>query len=759
MTKNRHELPRKRPARNAKDEIAEELPTLDPVADELPTLEAVADDLPILEAAVEEPAAAGPVQVAALAGEAGFDVVLQVDVADMDKKAVADAVKGPFAAACQRAAATLRHRKVLVRFGGEALIGSAVKDLVAEVLKPRKPLLVVVQRGMGDEKVAEGKLPEVQVATTDSSAGVQADVATGELEAADLAVALAPHLPALQAAAKGKRVRLVFAGAARPDAALRGELTALLRGAGARAGAIGERVLFDLDLTDRVRGTAAGDRLTIAVQCADSDETTQDALELALPEHAAACQGKLVRFDLSRPAGGPRARCLAWAREHGAVRVDFGDEVAWPPLVALVAGAEPTLRLQHNGRTAAQTLAALVAEAPSHAAACKGKAVVLDWPAGFALDAAAGAALGEAVGALQPKALACTFGGELREPFVPDPCAFAQDGAVTAITLDSEAGKPAELQRAIDRRLTPKAAELRGKSVRLQVGGEATLSRTLLRGVCSTLEHAGVARLEVVDGGEVDVLVPALLAVHKEDGGLRIDARPEGRDAAQIQHAMDRSLPKLASALPDLPGAAITIAWAGADADSKHVVRLLDAFVAKHVAKVLFDDGSGQIRQLHPKPVVAPPPPVTPSAPTTAVAAAGEAAAALAGPAQLCLLGRRDDVAPPMVVVGVPAGAEPAHLAAVEAELQQHLPRFQGRAVLLVLRADGRDVPVRRVDPLVDLLRRTVPATAAATLFFRGPDAEGRPHFEAVHSRLASLPAGTTFVDPRARRGVAAPQP
>jgi hypothetical protein len=28
-----------------------------------------------------------------------------------------------------------------------------------------------------------------------------------------------------------------------------------------------------------------------------------------------------------------------------------------------------------------------------------------------------------------------------------------------------------------------------------------------------------------------------------------------------------------------------------------------------------------------------------------------------------------------------------------------------------------------------------------------------------VHSRLASVPAGTTFVDPRARRGVAAPQP
>ncbi|MCA3010308.1 MAG: hypothetical protein INH34_18190 [Phycisphaerales bacterium] len=751
MTKNRHELPRKRPARAAKDEIAEDLPTLEPVADDLPTLEAIEAEAP----------PAGPVRVAALPGEGEFAVVLQVDVDDMDKKAVADAVKAPLTAACAAAAASLRHRKVLVRFGGEALIGSAVKDLVAELLKPRKPLLVVVQRGMGDEKVAEGKLPEVQVATTDSSAGVQADVATGELEAADLDLALAPHLPALQAAAKGRRVRLVFTGAARPDAALRGKLSELLLLAGARAGAIGERVLFDLDLTDRVRGTTAGDRLTIAVQCADSDETTQDALELALPDHAAACQGKFVRFDLSRPAGGPRARCLSWAREHGAVRVDFGDEVAWPPLLALVAGAEPTLRLQPNGRTTAQTLAALVAEAPAHAAACKGKAIVLDWPAGFALDAEAGKALCEVTGALQPAALACTFGGDLREPFVPDPCAFAQDGATTTVTLDSEAGKPAELLRAIDRRLPGKLAELHGKSVRVQVGGSAALSRTLLRGVCTTLEHAGVARLEVVDGDTVDVLMPTLLAVHKQPGGLRVEARLEGRDAAQIERAVERSLAKLATALPSLAGAAVTIVWPGADGASPHVARLLDLFVGKQADKVLLEAGAGKAQQLHPKPVVAPPPPPAAVAAPAAldVAAAPATAGGAVGPTQLCLLGRRDDVAPPMVVVGVPAGAEPAHLAAVEAELQQHLPRFHGRAVLLVLRADGRDVPVRRVDPLVDLLRRTVPATAAATLFFRGPDAEGRPHFEAVHSRLASVPAGTTFVDPRARRGVAAPQP
>ncbi|MFN9758421.1 MAG: hypothetical protein ACK58X_18615, partial [Planctomycetota bacterium] len=122
-----------------------------------------------------------------------------------------------------------------------------------------------------------------------------------------------------------------------------------------------------------------------------------------------------------------------------------------------------------------------------------------------------------------------------------------------------------------------------------------------------------------------------------------------------------------------------------------------------------------------------------------------------AGPVALRLLARRDDAAPPLVVVGVPAGVDAAHVAAVEAELQRHLPRFAGRAVLLVLRAGDRDVPVRRLDPMVAMMRRTVPMAAAATLVFRGPDEEGRPHFEALHSRVPALPAGATFADPRVR--------
>ncbi|MFN9331557.1 MAG: hypothetical protein ACK6D1_03060 [Planctomycetota bacterium] len=849
MTKNRHELPRKNPARNAKDEIAEDLPVLEPIADELPTLEPIAEELPTLAPVEAEPPApepTGPVRVARSPSEGDFDLVLTVEVAEMDKKSVAAALQAPFARACAQYAAAIRNRKVLVRFDGETLIGSAARDLVAETIKPHKPLLAIVRRGMGDETVTHGKPPEVAVAASEHDGVTKLEVATGELEAADLPVALAPHVAALAPLAKGRRYRFVFTGKARPDAALRGELAAALQAAGARAARVGERVLFDKDLTDRVRATVSGQTVVIAVQCADDEDTTIEALTLALPQHASAWPGKVVRFDLSRSIPAACAVCLEFAQKQGAARVDFGDVVVWPKLIAAQAGAEVALRLQANGRTPDQTLAALVAEAPAHAAACQGRPVLIDWPAGFALDADAGKALCEVVGALQPRTLACSFGGEQREPFVPDPCAFAQDGATTVLTLDSEAGKAAELQRAIDRRLPGRAKELRGKPVRVQVAGNAVVSRTLLRGVFGVLQQAGVSRLEMVEAAGFDVLTPPLLAIDHRPDAVRIAANLAGRDAAQqgkalareidaagihagevvvvapsalvdaitaavvdkgaskvlvdgdapvqvhppllgaldkkglfvrlvvtaggdeamVARQLDRELPAVAADLPALQGNTVTIVWAGGDSRSANVARLVETFVQNEAAKVVFDGGDGVELVLHPaQRRKASPPDELPTlpladaapaaAPTPSVAEAAPVAqpspAAAAGPVALRLLARRDDAAPPLVVVGVPAGVDAAHVAAVEAELQRHLPRFAGRAVLLVLRAGDRDVPVRRLDPLVAMMRRTVPMAAAATLVFRGPDGEGRPHFEALHSRVPALPAGATFADPRVR--------
>lgn len=840
MTKNRHELPRKKPGRSAKDEIIEDLPTLEPLADELPTLQPLDEDAPARAPVVDD----GPVKVACAAGgEAGFDAVLTVDVPAMDKKAVADAVKAPLQRACSAAAATLRHHKVLVRFTGEAMVGSAVKDLVAETLKAHKPLLAVVRRGFGDETVAQGKLPEVAVTTSEQGGATKVEVGTGDLEAVDLPIAFAAHLARLAAAGKGKKFTFAFTGKARPDAALRAQIAKDLLAGGAVRAALGERVLFDQELAGRVRVATSGDTTTIAVDVADDERTTADALSLVLPEHAAACKGKVVRIELSKASAAPRESCVEFAKQHGAARVEVGGDVVWPKLVTLVAGHETVLRLAANGRSRQQVLAALAAECPEHAGACKGKAVVVDWPAGFALDAEAEACLRGAAAALSAKTVACTVGGESREPFLPDPVAFSTVGDKTTVRLDSEAGKPVELQRAIDRRLPAKSRELRGKAVRVQVVGGAAVSRTLLRSTCSALEAAGVMHLEVEEAGNVDVLLPAMLTVTKVGDVVRIAAMTAGRDAAQqgkalqreleaaalpagcsvvvgasaaadavvaavlakgaarvsldgaapvqvhppllamaekkgpgmrlvvtpggddamVARQLERELPKLLAGLGTVAAQTVTLVWAGGDPATGNAGKLIAAFVDKKASKVLFDRGDGKPQTVHPAPVAAPAP-----APAAAAAATAPASAVVPAPApaatppaipamtagggRLVLLARRDEAVPPMIVLGIAAGTDTAHLAAVQAELQEHLPRFRGRSVLLVLRDGERDVPVRKPDALVDVLRQLVPTTAAATLVFRGPDAQGRPHFQVLHSTLRALPVGATFGDPRARR-------
>ena len=834
MTKNRHELPRKKPGRDKQEEIAEDLPTLEPVADELPTLEPIADELPTLQA-VDAPAPAvdkGPVKVAfAAATEANFDTVVTLEIAAMDKKAVPDAVQAALPGKATAASAQLRHRRVVVRCAGEAVVGTAAKDAIAAILKPHAPLLLVIRRGFGDESVHQGKLPEVVVTTAEQGGVTKVEVATGELAAIDLPIALEPHCKKLFAAVTGKRVTFVFTGKAKPDGALRAQLTKDLQAAGARRLAIGERVLFDQDLAERVRCTVAGEVLKVAVTPADEGATTQEALAMVLPEHAAVCKGKQVRIELPKADAAARTGCVEWAKKHGASRIEVlvagaEAEVVWPLLVTLVAGNEVTLRLLPHGRSRLAVLAALRAEAPTHVAVTKGKLVVVDWPAGTALDGDAEAATREIAGVLQPKTLVCTLGGEQREPFLPEPVSCTAHEGQFTLRIDSEAGKPLELQRAVDRRLPGHCKAFRGKSVRVQVVGAAAMSRTLLRSVSGAIEAAGAMRLEVEEGGAVDVLLPPMLTIAKGAGdAVTIRAMVDGRDAVQQVKAMqreidaaalspsssvtvapsaaseavavavmrkgaakvvldgtapvqihpplfgaaekkgnnvrvpvqagndptmvgrqlDRELPGLLGSLGALATTTVTLAWPGADAQSAACVALVGALVTKKAAKVVLERAPGSSEQLHP---VVP----KPTAPPVAVSAAVPLAAPLVPDSTLvALLGRRDEAVPPMVVLGIAAGADAAHVAAVEAALQAHAPRFRGRSVLLVLRNGGLDVPVRKTDAMVAMLGRVVSATAAATLVFRGPDAQGRPHFQVLHSTLRALPVGAAFGDPRAR--------
>ncbi|MGB3969190.1 MAG: hypothetical protein WBO45_20820, partial [Planctomycetota bacterium] len=575
MSKNRHELPRKRPGRTKQDEIAEELPTLEPLVEDAgaPVAPGTAE-LPTLEPADDD----GPIKVAcASGGEAGFDTVVSCAVPAMDKKLVPDAVKGPLQRLLAASATKLRHQRVLVRFTGDALIGSAVKELVAEALKLHKPLLGVVRRGFGDEMVVQGKLPEVAVTTSDQAGTTRVEIATADLEPALIGVAFAPHLQRVAASARGRKFTFVFSGQHKPDPELRAQLTKTLQDAGAVRAAVGERVLFDRELAERVQCTATGEQFTIAVKPADDDTTTIAALSMVLPEQAGNCAGKPVRVQLAKASPAARDFCVDFAKKHGAARITIGDDVVWPAVLALAAGAETTLRVTANGRSRPQVLAAARAEADGHSGTTRGKLVVVDWPAGWQLDADSAGCVREVATLLGAKALVCTIGGEHREPFWPDPVQLTE-GATAVVRIDSEAGKPVELQRAIERRLAARAMGLRGKPVRVQVVGGAALSRTLLRSVVGMLQAAGVTRLEVEEGGTVDVLSPPLLNVAKNGEAIRITANADGRDAAQQQKALVREADALLVA-----SATVTIA------PSVIAEALVAAVVAKGAARVLLD--------------------------------------------------------------------------------------------------------------------------------------------------------------------------
>jgi hypothetical protein len=849
MTKHGHGLPRKRPGRSAQDEIEAALPELEPLED-LPELEAL-DDLPQLEPIEEEDE--GLVKATCKASDnAGYDVEVTVDVPEMPKKEVADAVDAPLTRIAGSFGEMLRHQKVLVRFTGDALIGTAIKGLVADKFSSQKPLLLVVSRGFGDERVLEGALPAVEITSAVVDGETRVQVATGDCELVDLPTAMASHMVQLTDSGRDARFLFQFKGGAKPDAMMRDAMAMAFRDAGAKSCSIGARVLFDRELEDRIKCSISGNKVAIAISLTDDDATIVDALTLVLPSHAAAVDGKNVCYQFARESAEVQAFCVDFARNAGATLIEVGGQddtdIIWPPLISVRVGNEVELRLASNGRSRAAVLSAFERECAEHHGDTNGKHVVIDWPQDFALDAEALKSLEAVMTKLSPRRLCCTIARDLREPFYPEPVAFGVDGEAQTMRVDTEAGKPRDLQRAVDRCLPAKVSSLRGQSVRVDFVGDGAVSRTLRQNVCTAVAEAGAMRLEIVEGGEHDVLLPSMLAVSEGEAGLSVSIVIDGRDEAQQRRALIRELEGVTVALQSvtiasssaaqavgdyvleqgasrvvldgvepmqiypplfesakkkgkearfvieptgdeamdlrmlvvemparikeaglLVAVTATIVWPGAAVDHAGVAVLLAALRSKNASTIKLDNGAGDAVQLHPEPkaeAVIPQltaedgvPSEVPAAATVTSAKATPASSARAAVvlppkpaaegALVTLLGRRDESVPPMVMIGIAAGEDAAHIAAVEAELQSHLPRFSGRAVLLIPHQDGADAPVRSQTSLAVMLGRVVPEGAAATLVFRGPDAQGRPHFQVLHSSLQGLPAGVNFGDPR----------
>jgi hypothetical protein len=856
MTKHGHGLPRKRPGRSAHDEIEAELPALEPL-DDLPILESLDDELPELEAFEEELEVVddGPIKAACLASDdEAFETLVSFDVPEMPKAEVAAALDAPLTRIASSCGPMLRHKKVLVRFAGDGLIGSAIKAQIAEQLGPQQPLLVVVRRGFGDEVVHEGKLPSVELTSAAVDGVTNVQVATGDCEVVDLPVAMAAQLEQLAAKASGTRLVFQFRGGAKPDATMRDAIAMAFRDAGAKSVAVGARVLFDRELEDRIKCSVSGNKVAIAVSLTDDDATTVDALSLVLPNHVGAIDGKNVRYQFARESAAVQAFCVDFARNAGATLIEVGGQddtdIVWPPLISVRAAKEVELRLSPNGRSRAAVLSAFERECADHHADTHGKHVVVDWPQDFALDAEALRSLDAVMAKLSPKRLCCTIAGDEREPFYPAPLAFGVDGEVQTVRVDTDAGKPRDLQRAMDRCLPSNVAALRGQAVRIEFAGDAAVSRTVKQSLCSAVAEAGAMRLEVVEGGLRDVLLPPMLAVAEGANGISISVVIDGRDETQQRRAIIRELESVAVGLQsvtianssaaqliadyvleqgaarvvldgaepmqihpplfesaskegkavrlvaeptgdgamdlrmlakELPvklkdlgllvAANATVVWPGGSLENAAVAQLVAALRDKKVATIQLETGFGEPVQVYPEPKpevvaeVASDAVAEPTKPAKPAVAANPVAAPAAAPAVptpaptpapegalVTLLGRRDESIPPTVIIGIAVGDDAEHLAAVEAELQAHLPRFRGRAVLLVPNQAGVDSPVRRPTALAQMLARVVPAGAAATLIFRGPDPQGRPHFQVLHSSLRAMPVGANFGDPRAAK-------
>src|SRR5690606_12489261 len=135
--------------------------------------------------------------------------------------------------------------------------------------------------------------------------------------------------------------------------------------------------------------------------------------------------------------------------------------------------------------------------------------------------------------------LACTIAGDQQEPFAPPPFTVAVEGGVQTLQVDVDAGKPPELLRAFDRCLPKLQGAWRGQAVSVVIQGQSAPSRSLLRTICGAVETAGAMRLQVVDHGNVDVLLPPMLTISNVDAKtVRIAALSGERTPAQLESAL-----------------------------------------------------------------------------------------------------------------------------------------------------------------------------------------------------------------------------
>jgi hypothetical protein len=255
-------------------------------------------------------------------------------------------------------------------------------------------------------------------------------------------------------------------------------------------------------------------------------------------------------------------------------------------------------------------------------------------------------------------------------------------------------------------------------------GSVVTLAQSSVNDAVVAAAIARGAQRVLLDGQTVVQVHPRLFAEPERKGDkLLLRAAPDA-DAAIVAAQIERELQPLLAAQGELGAVTVTLAWPDADPASAPFARAVQVIVGAKPARLLLDAGAGKPQQLFPEIVRE----------------------------YVSVVGRKEDAAPPLVMLGIESGAEATHAEKVLAKLQDLAPLIDGRRVLLLMHSAGRDAAIRDDDPLVAAVRTFVDQRATATLAFRGNDPHRRPFFEVVHSQIAGLAAGARFADPRPRR-------
>ncbi len=772
----------------------DELPTLEPIEDEeeLETLEEWDgdDDGDDSGMAISHSAESGE-----------FDVKIVIDVGEMEKAEITGAIEAPLRRKAAALGDEVRWKNVLVEFGGEALIPSAAKATIGEIFEGAKALSATVNRGLGNEKVFEGSKPELATELSESGGEIRLDVSTGELDPDDVDSLFRPELDKLAAAAADKPVRVAFDDDFELDMRLHKHVRTTLVDAGASRVAIGDEVVFDRAIEERVVVADGSGDFETEIQVADGDSATLRAsFDAAIPKNESRIAGKRIML---RCASGDEAvsrdRLVAAGALVVAVARGGSVEQLWPTMVTVTGGqGAATIRVDAGGRDRSEVLAKFGAEIEREADALRGRALTVDWPSGYMLDEEIEqVALDDSLRALDPKSVHFSIDGEEREPFFPNPIEMTVDGQSCRCEIDTDAGKPVELVRAMDRRIG--GSRLDGATVNVLIRGDGAVSRTMRQRMRELFGDAGVAFARLDDRGETMVLLPSLLGIETGDAGTRITIDASGREEGEIEADARKEI----EAAEIGEGATVTVV------DSERAEMVTPILKELGCAEILLERDRGTVL-IHPalltleqdgKSATLTATPTTDDAGALAQfenefagmtclmegvdvtlawgdgasidtpsiaravellveASAAKVSVARAGrnPKQVHpkverkfveVIGRRDAGDPPMSMIAIDCGEGADDIPEIQSALATHAKDTDGRRVLVVFRDHGNDVALPAGDAVVTAVCAALEGSTKALLVYG--DGDMGAHFTVMRSELEALAVGTRVRDPRQR--------